>query len=74
MADDIKAIKLIDEPDFRLVRVEIDGYVDHVLETRDGCDAMGAERWRKFEINGTTMKALFRFLVRTADKELECRS
>lgn len=61
---------LVDEPDFRLVRHDFDdGHTDHVLEVRDGCDAMGTERWRKVEINGTAMKALFRFLVRIADKE-----
>lgn len=60
---------LISEPDFRLVRVEIAGSVEHVLETRDGCDAMGAERWRKFEVNGTAMRALYKYLIRIAEKE-----
>lgn len=63
-------VLLIDEPDFRLVRVVIGSNVEHVLETRDGLDAMGGERWRRFEINGSTMKALFKYLVRIADKEL----
>jgi len=66
---------LINEPDFRLVRVEISDHVEYVLETRDGCDAMGGERWRKFEINGTMMKALYRFLIRIAERERsECQS
>ncbi len=60
---------LIEEPDFRLARVLIGDHVEHVLEVRDGCDVLGVERWRKFEVNGTTMKALFRYLVRIADKE-----
>jgi hypothetical protein len=51
------------------VRVEIGNHVEHILETRDGEDALGAERWRKFEINGTTMKALFRYLIRIAEKD-----
>lgn len=59
---------LIDEPDFRLVRVEIGDSVEHVLEVRDGQDALGTERWRKFEVNGTAMRALFKYLVRIADK------
>ena len=60
---------LINEPDFRLVRVEHGGeLLEHVLEVRDGCDAMGAEKWRKVEINGAAMKALFVCLVRIAEQ------
>lgn len=63
---------LIDEADFRLVKLEIvDGSVEHILEVRDGKDAMGAERWRKFEMNGTALKSLFKYMVRIADKETE---
>lgn len=65
----VRPTLLIDEPDFRLVRVEFGDHVEHVLEVRDGCDAMGGERWRKMEINGTAMKALFRYLIRIAEKE-----
>jgi hypothetical protein len=62
--------RLIDESDFRLVKLEIaDGSVEHVLEVRDGQDAMGTERWRKFEVNGTAMRSLFKYLVRVADKD-----
>lgn len=61
-------VLLIDEKDFRLVRVEIGDGAEYVLETRDGCDAMGAERWRKFEVSGSTMKALFKFLIRISEK------
>lgn len=61
---------LVNEPDFRLVRLEIaDGSVEHVLEVRDGCDAMGSERWRKFEANGTALKAMFKFLIRIAEEK-----
>lgn len=72
MPDDpiLERVLLISEPDFRLVRLDLaDGFSEHVLETRDGCDAMGAERWRKFEVSGTTMKALFRYLIRIAERE-----
>ena len=71
MADDpiLERVLLISEPDFRLVRHELaDGHVDHLLETRDGYDGMGQERWRKFEVSGTTMRALFKFLIRIAEK------
>ena len=65
----IGRVLLVNEPDFRLIRHELeDGHVDHVLETRDGYDGMGAERWRKVEINGTAMKGLFRYLIRIAEK------
>jgi hypothetical protein len=61
---------VISEPDFRLVRLVIDGgEYEYVLEVRDGCDAMGTERWRKFEVNGTALRSLFKFLIRIAEKE-----
>jgi hypothetical protein len=72
VADDpiLERTLLINEADFRLVKLEIaDGSVEHVLEVRDGRDAMGSERWRRFEMNGTALKALFKFMVRIADKE-----
>ncbi len=62
---------LVEEPDFRLARVEFGDHVEHVLEVRDGCDVLGVERWRKFEVNGTTMKALFKYLVRVAEADKE---
>jgi len=61
---------LILEPDFRLVRLETpEGERQYVLEVRDGIDAMGVERWRKFDLNGTALKSLFGYLVRIAEKE-----
>lgn len=71
MADDpvVDRVLLIHEPDFRLVRVDLgDGSSEHILEVRDGIDAMGAERWRKFEANGTALRAMFKFLIRIAEK------
>jgi hypothetical protein len=63
---------VISEPDFRLVRLVLDGGEwEYVLEVRDGCDALGTERWRKFELNGTALRSLFKFLIRVAEaKEL----
>ena len=64
----LERVLLIDEADFRLIRHEMaDGNVDHLLEVRDGKDGMGTERWRKFEVNGTHMKALFKYLIRIAE-------
>lgn len=66
----LSRVLLIQEADFRLVKHELgDGSVDHLLEVRDGKDGMGLERWRKFEVSGTAMRSLFRYLVRIADKE-----
>lgn len=72
MPDDpvISRVLLINEPDVRLVKLELgDGSVEHVLETRDGIDAMGADKWRKFEVNGTALRQLFKFLIRFTEKE-----
>ena len=60
---------LINEPDFRLVRVSIGEDVEHVLEVRDGKDAMGNERWRKFELANQHLRNLFGYLVRIASKQ-----
>jgi hypothetical protein len=61
---------LIEEPDFRLVRVQIGADEEHVLEVRDGKDAMGNERWRKFETRGSkNLEAIFGYLVRIATKQ-----
>jgi hypothetical protein len=62
---------LIDEPDFRLVRVEIGDSVEYVLETRDGIDAMGTKRWKKFEHDSTKLRAIFGYLTRIAIKQQE---
>jgi hypothetical protein len=62
---------LIDEPDFRLVRVEIGANVEYVLETRDGIDAMGTKRWKKFEHDITKLRAIFGYLTRIAIKQQE---
>lgn len=60
---------LISEPDFRLVRHDLaDGPSEYLLEVRDGIDGMGVERWRRFEVNGTALRALFKFLIRIAEK------
>lgn len=59
-------VLLISEPDFRLVEVTIGEDVEHVLEVKDGRDAMGVERWRKFETSSTHLRQIFGYLVRIA--------
>ena len=70
----VERVKLINEADFRLVRLDMDGQIEHVLEVRDTPDAMGSERWRRFEINGVAMKAMFRYLIRIAEKEADAKN
>lgn len=59
-------VLLINEPDFRIVEVTIGEDIEHVLEVRDGRDAMGTERWRKFETSSTHLRQIFGYLVRVA--------
>lgn len=58
-----------DDDGFRLVRVEDGERVTHILETPDGCDALGVERWREVKINGSAMTALFGYLIKIATKQ-----
>jgi hypothetical protein len=60
---------LIDEKDFRVVEVRIGDVTEYVLETRDGRDAMGAERWIKFNHDSAKLRAIFGYLVRIAVKQ-----
>lgn len=73
MADDpvLDRVLLISEPDFRVIRLEMgDGSVEHLLETRDGVDGMGIERWRRFELgSSTTLRSLYKYLVRIVEKK-----
>lgn len=75
MADDpvLDRVLLVNEPDFRVIRIELaDGNTEHVLERRDGLDAMGAERWTKFELgSSTTLRSLFKFFIRVVEKQHE---
>jgi hypothetical protein len=55
---------VLEEPDFRIVETDITGDVTYVLEVRDGCDALGVERWRIFRLNNKTERDLFGYLLR----------
>ena len=55
---------VLEQPDFRIVETDVTGDVQHVLEVRDGCDALGVERWRQFILNNKTERALFSYLLR----------
>ena len=54
---------LVEQSDFRIVDTELDG-VGVVLEVRDGCDALGVERWRLFKLENANLRQLFGYLVR----------
>ena len=58
--------KIVDEPDFRIVENVIGENVVHVLEVRDGVDAMGVEKWRTFRTDSKELRAMFSFMVRLA--------
>lgn len=59
---------LVEQPDFRIVDTELDG-VGIVLEVRDGCDALGVERWRAFNLNNPNLQKLFGYLVRVIQQQ-----
>jgi hypothetical protein len=58
--------KLIDEPDFRIVETEVGGNVLHVLEVRDGVDAMENEKWRQFRTDNKDLRTILSYMVRIA--------
>jgi hypothetical protein len=64
---------LISEPDFRVVEVRIGNVTEYVLETKDGRDAMGGERWKKFEHDSAKLRAIFGYLTRVALKQQETK-
>lgn len=53
---------------FRLVKVEDGDRVTYTLEVPDGCDALGVERWRTFEMNSQHLRNIFGFLIKVATK------
>lgn len=60
---------VIDEKDFRLVRIEVgETGVRYVLEVTDGQDALGVQRWREFRTDSSHLRALFGYLIRVATK------
>ena len=56
-----------DDDGFRLVRIEDGEKVSHVLEVPDGCDALGVERWREFQINSAHLPRLARHGIQESD-------
>ena len=51
---------VVEEPgEFRIVRVEDGDKVSHVVEVPDGCDALGAERWRSLEMKNVKPFGMF---------------
>lgn len=58
---------------FRLVRMEDGDKVTYTLEVPDGCDALGTERWRTFEMASQHLRNIFGFLIKVATKGQENR-
>lgn len=56
---------------FRLVKLEDGNKVTYTLEVPDGCDALGCERWRTFEMNSQHLRNIFGFLIKIATKGQE---
>lgn len=63
---------LVLEHDFRIVETVIGENVVHVLEVRDGVDAMGVEKWRAFRTDSKELRAIFGYMIRLAI-ELEAK-
>ncbi len=59
---------VVERPTFRIVAVEDQGQVGYVLETPDGCDALGVERWRDFKLNSGALRELFGYLCQVITK------
>jgi hypothetical protein len=55
-----------DRDGFRLVRIEEGDRISHILEVPDGCDALGVERWREFQLNSSHLKTIFGFFIKLA--------
>lgn len=55
-----------DKDGFRLVRLEEGDRISHVLEVPDGCDALGVERWREFQLHSAQLKIIFGFFIKLA--------
>jgi hypothetical protein len=62
---------IVDEKDFRIVEDVVEGNEVFTLEVRDGCDALGVERWRTFQTRGIkNLEIIFNYFVRVA-KQLD---
>jgi len=61
---------LVEQKHFRIVEDVVDGNEIHCLEVRDGCDALGVERWKTFTTRGSAnLQAIFEFMVTMAKEQ-----
>ena len=54
---------------FRIVRLTDGERVTYVVETPDGADALGNERWRELRMDNKHWVAFRNYIIRTAIKE-----
>ena len=62
---------LVQDDKFRIVRVEDGDRITYVVETPDGCDALGCERWRELKMDNKHWTAFRDYIIRVAVKESE---
>jgi hypothetical protein len=62
-------IILVADDKFRIVRLEDGDRVTYVVETPDGCDALGCERWRELRMDNKHWIAFRDYMIRAALKE-----
>jgi hypothetical protein len=54
---------------FRIVRLTDGDRVTYTVETPDGCDALGVERWRELKMDNPHWRAFRDFIIRQCVKE-----
>jgi hypothetical protein len=62
-------VVIVSDPKFRIVRLEEGDRITYVTETPDGCDAMGAERWRELRMDNKHWVAFRDWIIRACLKE-----
>lgn len=66
---DIKGpVLIVNEKDFRIVRLGYGDGIRYVLEVLDEPDALGCERWRPFNMDSKHLRQMLGFMVKMATK------
>jgi hypothetical protein len=62
---------IVQDDRFRIVKLTEGDRVTYTIETPDGCDALGVERWREYKLDNKsqTMLAFRDWIIRSAAKE-----
>lgn len=61
-------VLIVNEKDFRIVRIGSGDGLRYVLEVPEEPDALGCERWRPFALDNKHLRAMFGFMVKLATK------